>query len=51
GGTGLGLAIVHNIVTDALKGKITVESELNAGTIFTVVFPQIVPHGWDKEGV
>ncbi|MCB0194170.1 MAG: cyclic nucleotide-binding domain-containing protein [Anaerolineae bacterium] len=47
GGTGLGLAIVHNIVTDALKGKITVESDLNVGTTFTVIFPQIVAH--DKE--
>ncbi len=43
GGTGLGLAIVHNIVTDALKGTIAVESELNEGTIFTVTFPQIIP--------
>ncbi|MCB0214348.1 MAG: cyclic nucleotide-binding domain-containing protein [Anaerolineae bacterium] len=42
GGTGLGLSIVHNIVTDALKGKITVASELNAGTTFTIIFPQIV---------
>ncbi len=43
GGTGLGLAIVHNIVTDALKGTIAVESELNEGTIFTVTFPHIIP--------
>jgi signal transduction histidine kinase len=43
GGTGLGLAIVHNIVTDALKGTIAVESELNEGTTFTVIFPQIIP--------
>ncbi len=42
GGTGLGLAIVHNIVTDALKGNIAVESELNEGTMFTVTFPQII---------
>jgi signal transduction histidine kinase len=43
GGTGLGLAIVHNIVTSALKGTIAVESELNAGTTFTVTFPSVIP--------
>lgn len=43
GGTGLGLAIVHNIVTEALKGSIVVESELDKGTKFVVTFPQIVP--------
>ena len=43
GGSGLGLAIVHNIVTDALKGTIVVESELDAGTSFTMTFPQMIP--------
>lgn len=42
GGTGLGLAIVHNIVTKALQGTITVESELNEGTTFRVIFPQVL---------
>jgi signal transduction histidine kinase len=39
GGTGLGLAIVKNIVTDVLKGAISVESEVNKGTTFTITFP------------
>jgi signal transduction histidine kinase len=42
GGTGLGLAIVKNIVIDVLKGAISVESELNKGTTFTITFPQVI---------
>lgn len=40
GGTGLGLAIVHNIVTSALQGTITLESQVGQGTTFTITFPQ-----------
>lgn len=37
-GTGLGLMISYDII-QRMKGKITVESELGTGTIFTIQFP------------
>jgi signal transduction histidine kinase len=43
GGTGLGLNIVFNIVTDTLKGRIDCQSELGAGTVFTVTMPLQLP--------
>jgi PAS domain S-box-containing protein len=38
GGTGLGLSIVQNLVS-AQKGKISVRSKENAGSVFTVILP------------
>ena len=39
GGTGLGLSIVHNIVTDVLRGRIEVRSEVNQGTQVAISLP------------
>ena len=40
GGTGLGLSIVYNIITGALEGEISVESEIDKGTSFTITIPR-----------
>ena len=42
GGTGLGLAIVHNLVTNALKGEISLKSEEGKGTEFIIIFPRVI---------
>ncbi|MBU1168578.1 MAG: response regulator [Proteobacteria bacterium] len=46
-GTGMGLAIVHGIV-ESFGGKISVESELDKGTVFTLFFP-VVPQTIEPE--
>ena len=38
-GTGMGLAVVHTIV-ERHKGAITVESKVDKGTTFTILFPE-----------
>jgi signal transduction histidine kinase len=47
GGTGLGLNIVYNLVTQTLKGSITITSTLGAGTSLTIRLPRLLspdPH-------
>ena len=43
GGSGLGMHLVYNLVTQALNGSISIESEVNQGIEFNVVFPIIKP--------
>src|SRR6202035_2685639 len=38
GGTGLGLSIVRHII-ERMNGKITVESELGKGSVFSITLP------------
>jgi signal transduction histidine kinase len=39
GGCGLGLPYIKEIIETEMKGKITVESQINIGTKFTVIIP------------
>lgn len=43
GGNGLGMHIVHNLVTGALGGGISVQSELEVGTEFFIDLPCLAP--------
>lgn len=43
GGSGLGLSISYNIVTSIFSGQINVQSELGAGTTFTLDLPLVAP--------
>ena len=47
GGSGLGMHLVYNLVTQALNGSITVESQPNHGVKFDIIFP-IKPMQIDK---
>ncbi|MCK5347204.1 MAG: HAMP domain-containing histidine kinase, partial [Candidatus Heimdallarchaeota archaeon] len=42
-GQGLGLAMVYNIVTNKYHGKITLDSQINQGTIFHIYLPMVAP--------
>jgi signal transduction histidine kinase len=39
GGSGLGMHLVYNLVTQALNGSISVQSENNRGVEFKIIFP------------
>jgi signal transduction histidine kinase len=40
GGTGLGMNIVYNLVTYKMHGQISIDSEVNKGSIFTIRLPR-----------
>lgn len=43
GSVGLGLHIVHNIVTNRLGGRLSLDSSSGAGTKFQIILPRIAP--------
>ncbi|MDP5018041.1 MAG: ATP-binding protein, partial [Dolichospermum sp.] len=48
GGTGLGLAITRKLI-NMMGGMVTIQSTLGEGSIFTFVFPQVLPATVVKE--
>jgi len=42
GGTGLGMNIVYNIISQKLKGKININSQVGVGTIMTLTLPRVL---------
>lgn len=44
GGSGLGLAIVHQMVTQVLGGRVSVESKPGEGTRFVLLLAKSIPH-------
>jgi signal transduction histidine kinase len=45
GGTGLGLHIIHNLITQTLGGRLTLESKPGRGTTLRIVIPRSAPLG------
>ena len=43
GGTGLGMHIAFNLVTQSLKGEISVASEPDQGVVFSIRVPRVTP--------
>lgn len=39
GGSGLGMSVIYNIVTQKMKGTVTVKSQLGEGSVFTITVP------------
>ncbi len=39
GGSGLGMSVIYNIVTQKMKGTVTVKSRLGEGSVFTITVP------------
>ena len=45
GGSGLGMNILYNLVTQVLKGKVTLNTEPNQGARFCIELPEeIITH-------
>jgi signal transduction histidine kinase len=44
GGTGLGLHIVHNLVTQTLGGRLTLDTRPGRGSIFRIIIPRSAPY-------